>query len=83
MRTKNFQSVKGSRSGGNIACAWGVMNLLGREGYVERAKRVIGSAHKLRDAARNIHGIEVVGNPQEHADTLFFKLALVESYFRK
>ncbi|CAG5103282.1 Oidioi.mRNA.OKI2018_I69.chr1.g700.t1.cds [Oikopleura dioica] len=63
-------TYQGSRSGGNIACAWGVMNLLGREGYVERAKRVIGSAHKLRDAARNIHGIEVVGNPQEHADTL-------------
>lgn len=49
------------------------MNMLGREGYVERAKRVISSAHKLREAAKKIHGIEVVGNPQTHVNKYFWQ----------
>jgi len=59
-----FSSHLGSRPGGNIAAAWGVMNMIGHQGYVEQAKKVIGKARQLRDAARKMDGLDVVGNPE-------------------
>lgn len=53
----------GSRPGGNIAVCWGVMNMIGHEGYVKRAHAVISSCRRLRDAVHEIDGLTVIGNP--------------------
>ena len=38
----------GSRAGGNIAVCWAVLNMIGREGYVQRTRRVIEDMLKLK-----------------------------------
>ena len=53
----------GSRPGSHVAVCWGVMNMIGHQGYVERARKVIASCRKLRDAIKNIQGLTVIGNP--------------------
>lgn len=40
----------GSRAGGNIAVCWSVLNMIGREGYVQRTRRVIEDMLKLKES---------------------------------
>ena len=40
----------GSRAGGNIAVCWAVLNMIGREGYVQRTRRVIEDMLKLKES---------------------------------
>jgi len=54
----------GSRAGGNIAVCWAVLNMIGREGYVQRTRRVIEDMLKLKNAVRSINGLVLVGDPK-------------------
>ncbi len=52
----------GTRPGGAIAAAWGVMNFLGMEGYVERAGEIIATRQKLVSGVEAL-GLQVFGDP--------------------
>ena len=56
-------SVAGTRPGGSIAAAWGVMHYLGEEGYLRINKAVMETAQKFRDGINAIDGLYVPGNP--------------------
>ena len=46
-------TYSGSRAGGNIAVCWAVLNMIGREGYVQRTRRVIEDMLKLKVSSFN------------------------------
>lgn len=54
----------GSRPGSAVATAWGVMNKLGKKGYVENARQIISACRKLREAIKSMSGLYVMGQPQ-------------------
>jgi len=54
----------GSRTGGAIAAAWTVMNLLGEAGYVSLARKSMEVAAKIRAGVESIDGLQVVGDPK-------------------
>lgn len=56
-------AVAGTRPGGSIAAAWAVLNFLGKDGYMQKAKEVMDAAMKVRKAVESIEGIEILGNP--------------------
>lgn len=56
-------TLAGTRPGGAIAAAWAVMNYLGEEGYVERARRIVATRNKLANGVGQL-GFEVFGDPQ-------------------
>lgn len=53
----------GSRPAGSIAAAWAVIHYLGREGYGELARRVVGVRTRLEEALGAL-GLHLVGRPQ-------------------
>lgn len=57
-------SVSGTRPGGAIAAAWTVMRHLGREGYVDYARKTLDTALKIQAAVQALDGLSVVGQPQ-------------------
>jgi len=57
-------TVAGSRAGLIVAATWAVMMYFGKDGYVKKTKDVITAARKIRDEARLIDGIQVMGNPE-------------------
>jgi len=56
-------TMTGSRSGALIAVAWAVMVKLGREGYMDAARRILETGAQIREGIEAIPGLRVLGNP--------------------
>ncbi|ORZ32057.1 pyridoxal phosphate-dependent transferase [Catenaria anguillulae PL171] len=60
-------SIAGSRPGALIAGCWATMLSVGRDGYVDATRKIVGTARAIANAIRNDPAlsadIEVVGNP--------------------
>jgi glutamate/tyrosine decarboxylase-like PLP-dependent enzyme len=56
-------TMAGTRPGGPIAAAWGVMQHVGHDGYLELAETTIETTEELMDRAGEIDGLEVVSDP--------------------
>ncbi len=56
-------TLVGTRAGGAIAAAWAVMKYLGRDGYVEKTRRVLATREKLAKGVAGL-GFEVLGDPR-------------------
>jgi glutamate/tyrosine decarboxylase-like PLP-dependent enzyme len=63
-------SMAGTRPGGAIASAWAVLNYLGEEGYLRKAKEVLETTDALIAGIRAIPGLRVLGAP--HASVFAF-----------
>src|SRR5262245_750625 len=56
--------IEGSRSGGLLAATWAAMVSIGREGYLDYARRIFETAFAMQDAARSHPELRIVGaNP--------------------
>jgi glutamate/tyrosine decarboxylase-like PLP-dependent enzyme len=53
----------GSRSGGLIAATWAVMVALGRQGYLDKARRVFETSFAMQDAVRKHADLRLMGKP--------------------
>lgn len=67
-------TVQSSRSGGPLAAAWAVMRSLGREGYLELARRTLESSRRIRAGIEGIPALRILGEPQANT----FALAAAE-----
>lgn len=56
-------TLAGTRPGGAIAAAWAVLNYLGREGYVARARQILEARAQLLRGLDAL-GLEVFGEPR-------------------
>ena len=56
-------TLAGTRPGGPVAAAWGVMQKLGHEGYLELAETTIETTEELMERAGSIDGLSVVSDP--------------------
>lgn len=57
-------TIAGSRSGAVTAAAWATMMHLGRSGYVESAKQILGAAAAIRAGLAAVPGVALVGAPE-------------------
>ncbi len=55
--------VAGSRPAAPLVSAWAVMQRLGREGYLDIARRIVALRKQLEQGIRSIPGLQVVGTP--------------------
>ncbi len=55
--------IGGSRSGGLIAATWAVMVALGREGYLEKARKVFETAFAMQEKVREQVPLRLMGDP--------------------
>jgi glutamate/tyrosine decarboxylase-like PLP-dependent enzyme len=55
--------IGGSRSGGLIAATWAVMVGLGRQGYLEKARRVFETAFAMQAEVRKHAELRLMGSP--------------------
>lgn len=55
--------LAGSRSGGLLAATWAAMVQLGREGYLEYARRIFTTAFAMQDAVRSHPELRLMGAP--------------------
>jgi glutamate/tyrosine decarboxylase-like PLP-dependent enzyme len=53
----------GSRSGGLIAATWAVMVSLGREGYLERARRIFDTSYAMQAKVEALPPLRLMGTP--------------------
>jgi glutamate/tyrosine decarboxylase-like PLP-dependent enzyme len=53
----------GSRSGGLIAATWAVMVALGRQGYLEKARKVFETAFAMQAEIRRHPALRILGSP--------------------
>lgn len=53
----------GTRPGGNIAAAWAAMQAMGKNGYLENAKKIMDTTRQLIQGIESIDGLEIVGKP--------------------
>ncbi len=70
--------ILGTRSGGNIAAAWALMNHIGIEGYKDIVKIVIETTQQLLKEIQQIPELEIIGNPI--TTILAFKSEKVDIY---
>ncbi len=56
-------TMTGSRPGGLMAVAWAVMVKLGREGYLDAARRILETGEQIREGIARIPGLYVLGDP--------------------
>ena len=56
-------TMAGSRSGALVAVAWAVMVKLGRDGYMDAARRILETGAKVREGIDAIPGLYVLGDP--------------------
>lgn len=56
--------ILGTRSGGNIAAAWALMNHIGLEGYKNIVKTVVETTKNIVHEVQQISELQVIGNPQ-------------------
>ena len=57
-------TITGSRAGGIIAACWGVMKLLGREGYVTATRDIISTTRRITEAVQDVPGLKIIGVPE-------------------
>ncbi len=57
-------TATGTRPGGSIAAAWAVINYLGREGYLELARVIMGVTEALKEGIASIPELYILGNPE-------------------
>ena len=55
-------TLAGTRPGGAISAAWGVMNTLGVEGYKRLQGQVCATRETMEEGVKRL-GFEIVGNP--------------------
>ena len=55
--------IDGSRSSGLLAATWASLVSLGREGYLQYAKRIFETAYAMQDAVRAHSELRIIGNP--------------------
>ena len=55
--------IDGSRSSGLLAATWASMVALGREGYLDRAKKIFDTAYAMQDVVRAQPELRIIGNP--------------------
>lgn len=60
----NTPNVTGTRPGGAVAAAWATLKYLGRDGYVDLARRIMGIRDRLRDGILSIPGLKLIGDPE-------------------
>ena len=56
-------TMAGSRPGALIAVAWAVMVKIGREGYLDAARRILETGDQIREGVESIPGLYVLGDP--------------------
>jgi glutamate/tyrosine decarboxylase-like PLP-dependent enzyme len=56
-------AVAGTRPGGAIAGAWAALNFIGKEGYIQLAKRTMAVREKLLESLEDIPDLMVYGKP--------------------
>lgn len=57
-------TMTGTRPGGAIAAAWAVMQYLGEEGYLAKAREVLATSEALMAGVRATPGLRILGAPQ-------------------
>ncbi len=55
--------MEGSRSGGLLAATWASMVSLGRQGYLDHARRIFATAFAMQDAVRSHPELRIIGDP--------------------
>lgn len=55
-------AMLGTRPGGAIAAAWGALNAIGMDGYVEIAKNIMNTTARLKDGIEEA-GFNILGKP--------------------
>lgn len=56
-------TLAGTRPGGPIAAAWAALASLGREGYLQNARRLMETARVFREGVEGIAGLRLLGRP--------------------
>jgi len=56
-------TMAGTRPGGVIAAAWAVMNYLGEEGYLTRARAVMQARDEIKAGVEAIPDLKILGDP--------------------
>lgn len=57
-------TLQSTKSGGPLAAAWAVLNLLGDAGYMELARRTRDATRRLIAGIGDIEGLHVLGRPE-------------------
>ena len=57
-------ALLGTRPGGAIAAAWAAMKVLGMNGYLDLAQKVMQTTAALQDGIRSIPGLEILSDPE-------------------
>jgi sphinganine-1-phosphate aldolase len=57
-------TATGTRPGGSIAAAWAIMNYLGKEGYLELARKIMDITKALQKGIASIPELYILGNPE-------------------
>ena len=55
--------IDGSRSGGLLAATWAAMVSLGRQGYLEYARRIFSTADAMKAAVTSHDELRIIGDP--------------------
>ncbi|KAF4652862.1 Sphingosine-1-phosphate lyase 1, partial [Perkinsus chesapeaki] len=56
-------TICGSRPAAAVAATWATLMHIGRDGYRESCKSIVGAAKKLEKGIRQIEGVRVLGRP--------------------
>jgi hypothetical protein len=57
-------TIAGTRPGGSIAAAWAALQVMGEDGYLERARGALDATAKLRAGLEAIPELRVLGDPR-------------------
>ncbi|MCT4642217.1 MAG: aspartate aminotransferase family protein [Bacteriovoracaceae bacterium] len=57
-------NLPGTRPGGAIAAAWATLKKMGKNGYMEQAKRTITVANEFKRRINEIDGLQICGDPK-------------------
>lgn len=57
-------TVQSSKTGGPMAAAWAVLNHVGREGYLNFCRDLMGARDKVVEGIGAIEGLKVLGEPE-------------------
>jgi glutamate/tyrosine decarboxylase-like PLP-dependent enzyme len=55
--------IEGSRSGGIIAATWAAMVSIGRQGYLDYARKIFETSYAMQDAVRSHPELRMLGTP--------------------